>query len=110
MTASLILCWTVVGMAVGFGAMYADFKAENRAAALGGIGALLFLFWSMAVVFLIIAAGSWPMYHLTKQWVAGGQVDGVYVFCLIVWFFCAVLPGLYLVRFCWQKGCRKLLQ
>jgi ABC-2 type transport system permease protein len=32
----LIITWTVLAMALGFGPIYADFKAENKAAALGG--------------------------------------------------------------------------
>ena len=47
--AGLLITWSVVGTALGFGSRYADFKAENRAAVLGGFGAIAFLFTAMSL-------------------------------------------------------------
>lgn len=107
-TASLVICWTVVGMAVGFGALYADFKAENRAAALGGMGALLFLFSAMTVVFLIIAGGAIPMYHFMKRWIAGREMLLADKISLLAWLAGSLLLGALSVAFSWRKGCRSL--
>jgi len=107
-TASLVICWTVVGMAVGFGALYADFKAENRAAALGGMGALLFLFTAMTVVFLITAGGALPMYHFMKRWIAGHEMLLVDKISLLAWLAGSLLLGALSVAFFWRKGCRSL--
>lgn len=111
---SLLICWTVVGMAVGFGAMYADFKAENRTAALGGMGALVFLFSSMTVVFVILASAALPMYRLTKQWIRiTSSEEGIWSYSLLqgqtilllsTWLFCSLLLGFLCVRFFWKKG------
>lgn len=109
-TASIIICWTVVGLAIGFGAVHADFKAENRAAALGGMGALLFLFWAMTVVFVIVMSGAWPMYHAMKQWVKVGEVGPVLQRNLFVWFFFSLFLGFTSVIFFWRRGCKKLKQ
>jgi len=106
--ASLIICWTVVGMAVGFGAFYADFKAENRAAALGGMGALLFLFSAMSVVFLIIAGGASPMYHFMRHWIAGREIHPGNKIALLVWLAGSLLLGGLSVGFFWRKGSRSL--
>ncbi len=35
---SLLITWTTVALALGIGARYADFRAESRAAAMGGFG------------------------------------------------------------------------
>lgn len=107
-TASLVICWTVVGMAVGFGALYADFKAENRAAALGGMGALLFLFSAMTVVFVITAGGALPMYHFMRHWIAGREIHLANRIALLAWFAGSLLLGTLSVAFFWRKGCRSL--
>ncbi|MFH1217192.1 MAG: hypothetical protein V1706_11890 [Pseudomonadota bacterium] len=107
-TASLVICWTVVGLAVGFGAMYADFKAENRAAALGGMGAMFFLFCAMAIVFAIVAGGAYPMYYLMKGWIREGAIKDKHAVWLAVWFLASFGLGGWSVLFFWRKGCRRL--
>lgn len=64
----LIITWTVLAMALGFGAVYADFRAENQAAVLGGFGAILFLFSAVAFELLTILAASIPVYRLVRSW------------------------------------------
>lgn len=67
----LLITWSVVGTALGYGARYADFKTENRAAALGGVGAIAFLFTAMSVTLVVIALGSFPTYRLVRAWMTG---------------------------------------
>ena len=55
-------------MALGFGAMYADFKAENQAAVQGSFGAILFLFTAVSFEMLTILAASIPAYRLVRSW------------------------------------------
>ena len=64
----LIITWTVLAMALGFGAIYADFKAENQAAVQGGFGAILFLFSAVAFELLTILAAGIPAYRLVRSW------------------------------------------
>lgn len=64
----LIITWSVLAMALGFGSMYADFKAENQAAVLGGFGAILFLFTAISFELLTILAASIPAYRLVRSW------------------------------------------
>lgn len=64
----LIITWSVVALAIGFGAMYADFKAENQAAVQGGFGAILFLFTALAYELVTILIVSIPAYRLVRSW------------------------------------------
>jgi ABC-2 type transport system permease protein len=64
----LIITWTVLALAIGFGARYANFKAENQAAVLGGFGAILFLFTAIAFELLTILAAGIPAYRLVRSW------------------------------------------
>ena len=64
----LIITWSVLAMALGFGSMYADFKAENQAAVLGGFGAILFLFTAISFELLTILAAGIPAYRLVRSW------------------------------------------
>ncbi len=68
MFASLLICWTVVAMALGFGAMYADYHAENRTASLG-IGAVLYFFCAAAYLLVILLTGFSPVYRLVRRWI-----------------------------------------
>lgn len=67
----LMITWSTLGTALGFGARYADFKLENRASAMGGVGAITYLFTAMGLTLLIIAMGSFPAYRLVRGWMTG---------------------------------------
>lgn len=64
----LIITWCAVATAIGFGAIYADFKAENQAAVLGSFGAILYLFTVLSYELITIIAGSVPVYRLMRSW------------------------------------------
>ncbi len=105
---SQLLTWWVVALAVGFGALYGDFNAENRAAAVGGLGAILFLFTAMAIVVIITAAGAWPMYDLTRSWLAGQAFATKDLLTLGLWG--AVSLAIACASSLWilERGARKL--
>ena len=65
---ALLICWTVVAMALGFGAMYADYHAENRTASLG-IGAVLYFFCAAAYLLVVLLTGFSPVYRLVRRWI-----------------------------------------
>ena len=67
----LLITWSTLGIALGFGARYADFKLENRASAMGGVGAITYLFTAMGLTLTIIALGSYPAYRLVRGWMTG---------------------------------------
>jgi ABC-2 type transport system permease protein len=104
----LIITWTVLAMALGFGAIYADFKAENRAAALGGIGAILFLFTAIAFEMAIIFLGGAPVFRVMKSWLRKGVMPVDDILTLIVWILVSLALSLFLSIFFIKKGINKL--
>jgi ABC-2 type transport system permease protein len=106
--AGLLITWTVLAMALGFGAIYADFKAENRAAALGGIGAILFLFTAIAFEMLIIFMGGSPVFRVMRSWLRTGIMPHDGLQTLIVWILASVVISLLLGIFFVRRGIQKL--
>lgn len=104
----LIITWTVLAMALGFGAIYADFKAENRAAALGGIGAILFLFTAIAFEMAIIFLGGSPVYRVMRGWLRNGVMSAQDLLILSGWILASVAISLFLALFFIRTGIRKL--
>ena len=104
----LIITWTVIAMALGFGAIYADFKAENRAVALGGIGAILFLFTAITFELAVIFLGGGPVYRLMRVWLRTGLLPLHDLLTLIGWIFASIAISLFLALFFIRKGIRKL--
>jgi ABC-2 type transport system permease protein len=104
----LIITWTVLAMALGFGAIYADFKTENRAAALGGIGAILFLFTAIAFEMAIIFLGGSPVYRVMRSWLRSGLLPLDNMLTLIGWILASIAISLFLALFFIRTGIRKL--
>jgi len=104
----LIITWTVLAMALGFGAIYADFKAENRAAALGGIGAILFLFTAISFEIAIIFLGGGPVFRAMRNWLRKGIMEVDDLLTLILWILVSVAISLFLALFFVKKGINKL--
>jgi len=104
----LLITWTVLAMALGFGAIYADFKAENRAAALGGIGAILFLFTAITFEMAIIFLGGSPVYKVMRGWLRHGIMPFHDLLILVGWILASVSLSLTLSFFFIRKGIKKL--
>ena len=105
---TLLICWTVVAMAVGFGAIHADFKAESRAAALGGMGAVLFLFTAMAYEIIIICLGFFPAYKVVGKWLRKIPVNAWDLTLLSGWIIFAFISGIFIAVFFFRKGVNSL--
>ncbi len=71
----LPITWAVVAMAIGCGALYADFKATSRAATLGGWGAIFFLLSAMTFEIALIAGAAWPTWRVVKSWLLSGVLN-----------------------------------
>ena len=107
---STLITWTVIAVALGFGALYADFKAENRAAALGGIGAILFLFTAMTFELIIITLGTMPTYHLTMASISRMPPRSSDLIFLVLWLFGSVLTAVLLAIFILKRGLKNLAE
>jgi ABC-2 type transport system permease protein len=104
----LLITWTVLAMALGFGSIYADFKAENRAAALGGIGAILFLFTAIAFEMFIIFLGGAPVYRVVKSWLRQGVMHTNDLLTLTGWIVGSVAVSVFLSLYFLKIGVKKL--
>lgn len=62
---ALIITWTMLAMGLGFGAYFADFKSENKTAAMGP-GAIIFLFTGVLYELTVIGLGLVPTYRLVR--------------------------------------------
>jgi ABC-2 type transport system permease protein len=107
-TTGLLITWTVIALALGFGSLYADFKAENRAAALGGIGAILFLFTAIAFEMAVIFLGGSPVYRLMRDWLRHGILPVNHLLTLIGWILASVIFSIFLALYFVRKGIKKL--
>lgn len=101
---SIVITVTEVGLALGFGALFADFKAENRAAVMGGIGAIAFLLASLLYISLVLGTGAIPAYHMTKRWIRVQTISWVDAGLFIGWLMLAVSVSIVIVFLLMKKG------
>jgi len=101
---NLFITWIVVGLALGFGAIYADFKSENKTVSMGSIGAILFLLTSTAFQILVIFIGSNPIYRIVKRWLNDYIFSVSDLYLLIVWIIISVLLSVVMVLYFLRKG------
>ena len=104
----LLITWTVLAMALGFGSIYADFKAENRAAALGGIGAILFLFTAIAFEMCIIFLGGVPVYRVVNSWLQQGVMHTNDLLTLTGWIAGSLAISIFLSLYFLKIGINRL--
>lgn len=105
--AALLITWTVLGLGLGFGAIFADFKAENRAASMGP-GAILFLFCAVFYELLVIGLGLLPTYSLVRSAIRGASFAPSDLIYLGLWAGGMSLLSLVLVLYVCRTGIRKL--
>jgi ABC-2 type transport system permease protein len=104
----LLITWTVLAMALGFGSIYADFKAENRAAALGGIGAILFLFTAIAFEMFIVFLGGKPVYRVVRSWLNQGIMHPGDLLTLTGWILGSLAISVFLSVYFLKIGINRL--
>lgn len=107
---SLVITWTALALALGFGALYADFKIESRTAAQGSFGMMFFMFVSLAMELLMLAIGFWGNYRLLNFWLRGGQIDPLGVLLSVAALAVIALIGVFSSRWCLRRGISSLEQ
>lgn len=105
---TILITWVVVATALGFGALYADFKAESKAAALGGMGAILFLFTAMAYEIIVICLGFFPAYKVVGKWLRKIPITSNDLTMLSTWLLFSVFSGIFIAVFFFRKGVKNL--
>ncbi len=106
----IIITWSVVAMALGFGAIYADFKAESRAAMLGSFGAIFFLFSALSFELIIITLGSMPAYRMMRTWLRSTLILPSDLILTGISLTVMLLVALLISSWCFFKGIKKLKQ
>jgi ABC-2 type transport system permease protein len=83
---ALLICWTVVALALGFGAIFADYHAENRSAAMGP-GSVFYFFCAISYMLVVLFSGISPSYRLVRSWFNDSSMplsDAILVFFWII--------------------------
>lgn len=87
---ALLICWTVVALALGFGAIFADYHAENRSAAMGP-GSVFYFFCAISYMLVVLFSGVSPTYRLVRSWFRQGGMPlsdalliGAWIIAMIV--------------------------
>ena len=104
LTTNLFITWVVVGIALAFGSIYADFKAENKTVAMGSMGAIIFLLSATAFQIIIIFVGANPVYRIMKRWLNNYAFNSVDLYLLILWIIVSVLLSVGMVVYLFKKG------
>jgi ABC-2 type transport system permease protein len=100
---SLLTTWTTVALALLFGLYFADFKSENRAAAMGP-GAILFLFCAVLYQLSLIGLGLLPIFHLIRGWLRTSTIPPTDLVLLCLWGSGAVFVSLLLVFIIFRRA------
>lgn len=98
-----ITCWSVVAMALGFGAVFADYNAENRAASMG-TGAVFYLFCSITYVLGILFLGFKPTYRLMRSWIAHNGIPLIDAALITSWGIGVIVLSIAIALYICRKG------
>jgi ABC-2 type transport system permease protein len=107
---SLVITWSALGLALGFGALYADFKIESRTAVQGSFGMMLFMFVSLAMELVMLFIGFWGNYRLLRFWLRGSAIDPLGVLLSVGSLLVIAAVGGLAAFFCLKKGLSSLEQ
>lgn len=105
--AAMIITWTTLGLGLGFGAYFADFKAENRAASMGP-GAILFLFAAVFYELVVIGFGVVPTYRVVRNAIRGVPCPAIDLVYLGSWGLGTVALSLCIVLLMVRAGVGRL--
>ena len=105
---NLFITWAVVALALGFGAVYADFKTENKTVTMGSVGAIMFLLTATAIQVLIIFIGANPVYHIVRRWLNDYVLNLSDLYLLSLWVLTSALITIVIVIYFFRKGIHML--
>ena len=105
---STLICWTAIAMALGFGAIFADYNAENRAASMGP-GAVFFLFCAISYMLLVIFLGFAPTYRLIRGWMLHAGLPMLDTILVALWAAGAVAISILIAAVVCRKAALALL-
>jgi len=104
--ATLVTTWSCIGMALGFGLYFADFKTENRSATMEP-GAILFLLCAVLYQFAVILSGMSPVYRLTRRWLRHKGMSVVDLLAVCGWGAMVLVISVLLVLVLCRRAIRR---
>jgi ABC-2 type transport system permease protein len=99
----------VVGLAIGLGAIYADFKSENPVQAVTGFGGMLFMIISFSLIAVIIILEAGPLYYIFMNSLRGHGLSLIQMIWIICCFGLALFLCLLSVFYTIHLGEKSLL-
>jgi ABC-2 type transport system permease protein len=102
----------ISGIAVGMGAAFPDFKADNAARAAGGPAGILFMVTALCLVAAVVALEAWPVYLLLRSDFTGealtgtqlGVSAGLLVFAVVLCAVATIYPIRKAAPDLWQRS------
>jgi ABC-2 type transport system permease protein len=98
----------LVGLAVGLGAVYPRFEAENLAAVATGFGGLIFMIFSAIYVAVIITLEAWPVYAIFVAQVRNTPLSNWKIILIVLCFLGVIAANLVAVFLPMRAGLQHL--
>ncbi len=100
----------IVGLAVGLGARYPDFKSENPALSVTSFGGLLFMLLSFGLIAAVIILEAGPVYRIFMSRMHDQSISGMQIFWFAASFFLALFLCVFATLYPMKLGERNLLK
>ncbi len=100
---ALVICMTVVAMALGFGAIFADYNAENRAAAMGP-GAVFYFFLAFSYILAVLLVGYRPAYRMVRSSLRSSGLPLFDAIIIVIWVISVVLLSFLIIYLISRRG------
>ena len=100
----------IVGLAVGLGARYADFKSENPALSVTSFGGVLFMLLSFGLIALVIILEAGPVYRIFMSKMQGYGFSLLQILWFVLSFAFALFLCIFAVFFPMKLGEKYLLK
>ena len=104
---AILICWTVIAMALGFGAIFADYHAENKEASMGP-GAVFYFFCAIAYMLLVLFTGVSPVYRLVRSSLRQSGLPLLDALMVSGWILAAILISILVVILVSRRGIKAL--
>ncbi|MGD0278517.1 MAG: hypothetical protein ABSC11_04340 [Smithella sp.] len=99
----------VVGLGIGLGTIYADFKSENPVQVVTGFGGLLFMIISFSLIALVIIMEAGPVYYIFMAQLRGQSLSFIQIVWTISSFGLALFLCLFAIFYTIHLGEKSLL-
>jgi ABC-2 type transport system permease protein len=100
---ALLICWTVVALALGFGAIFADYHAENRSTAMGP-GSVFYFFCAISYMLVVLFSGVSPVYRLIRAWLRSGGMPLSDALLIFFWVIAVIGVSAVVMTLIFRKG------